>query len=248
MKYLLFFTFCNFLLNLLGQNGYKWINHPTVSGILDEFEERERDYRLLNGKVQEIEVLLYNSSSTDATSKITAKYSENGTILSILEVGFDSESSKTVYSLSVKFVYDENNKIECELITEFVKRKKIKHSKKDPPEKFFWDFPEPITKDQYGNSLHITYEKDTTYSFYDEQGRKIMDSIPFSSTTEGKKNKYSYFADSIYCEKIWTAYIDVPSERESYLLDSYGNWVEKKIFWDNDLKWSYMIKRRIVYY
>lgn len=247
MKYIVFFTFCIFMFNLLGQNGYKWINHPTISGILNEFEENERDYRLLNGKVKEIEVLFYNSSTTEIASKMTAKYAENGNILSFLQVSKDSESSKTIYFLDVKFIYDNNNNIIQELITERAEGKKIKHSK-NAQKMFFSDYPDPITIDQYGNSLSIAFEEDTTYSFYDEKGRKIMDSIPFGSSTEGKKDKYTYYTDSIYCEKIWSAYSDVPSDREYYLLDFYGNWVEKKIFWDNDLKWSYRITRKIVYY
>jgi hypothetical protein len=247
MKYIVFFIFSIFIFNISGQNCYKWINHPTISGILDEFEENERDYRLLNGKVKEIEVLFYNSSSTDIASKMTAKYDENGNILSFLQVSKDSESSKTIYFLDIKFIYDTNNNIIRELITERLEGKKIKHSK-NTSNMFFSEYPNPITKDQYGNSLSITFEQDTTYSFYDEKGRKIMDSIPFGSSTEGKKDKYTYLTDSIYCEKIWSAYSDVPSEREYYLLDFYGNWVEKKIFWDNDLKWSYRIKRKIVYY
>ena len=75
-----------------------------------------------------------------------------------------------------------------------------------------------------------------------------MDSIPFGSSTEGKKDKFTYLTDSVSCEKIWSAYSDVPSIREYYLLDFYGNWIEKKIFWDNDLKWSNRITRKIVYY
>lgn len=247
MKYIVFFAYCSFIVNLFGQTEYKWINHPTISGILNEFEENERDYRLLNGKVKEIEVLFYNSSSTDIVSKMTAKYAENGNILSFLQVSRDSESSKTTYFLDIEFIYDNNNNIIRELITERVEGKKIKHSK-NTQKMFFTDYPDPITKDQFGNSLSITFDGDTTYSFYDEKGRKIMDSIPVSPSTEGKKHKYTYFTDSIYCEKIWSAYSDVPSDREYYLLDFYGNWVEKKIFWDNDLKWSYKMTRKIVYY
>ncbi len=247
MKYIVFFTFCIFMFNLLGQNGYKWINHPTISGILNEFEENERDYRLLNGKVKEMEVLFYNSSTSDIASKMTAKYAENGKILSFLQVSKDSETAKTIYFLDVKFIYDTNNIMIQELITERLDGKKIKHSK-NAQKMFFSDYPDPITINQYGNSLSIIFEEDTTYSFYDEKGRKIMDSIPFGSSTEGKKDKYTYYTDSIYCEKIWSAYSDVPSDREYYLLDFYGNWVEKKIFWDNDLKWSYRITRKIVYY
>ncbi len=247
MKYIVFSTYCIFIFNLLGQNGYKWINHPTISGILNEFEDNERDYRLLNGKVKEIEVLFYNSTSTNPASKITAKYAESGTILSFLQISKDPESSKTVYFLEIEFIYDTNNKIIRELITERYEGKKIKHSK-NTQKMFFSDYPNPITKDQYGNSLSITFEEDTTYSLYDEKGRKIMDSIPFGSSTEGKKDKYTYLTDTIYCEKIWSAYSDVPSEREYYIIDFYGNWVEKKIFWDTDLKWSYRITRKIVYY
>ena len=247
MKYIVFFTYCFFMFNLLGQNGYKWINHPTISGILNEFEENERDYRLLIGKVKEMEVLFYNSSTTDIATKMMAKYAENGNILSFLQVSKDAETAKTIYFLDVKFIYDTNNNIIRELITERLDGKKIKHSK-NTQKMFFSDYPNPITIDQNGNSLSITFEEDTTYSFYDEKGRKIMDSIPFGSSTEGKKDKYTYLIDSVYCEKIWSAYSDVPSEREYYLLDFYGNWVEKKIFWDNDLKWSYRITRKIVYY
>ena len=248
MKHIIIFIFCIFLLNLYGQNGYKWINFPTFSGILDEYEDREQYYRLLNGKVKEIEFLSYDSISTEATGKITAKYSENGSILSIQQIGFDSESSKTIYFLSIKFEYDKNNKIIRESITESLEGKKIKHSKKDTQEMFFSEFPEPISKDQYGNSLSITLDGDTTYSFYDELGRKIMDSIPFGSTTEGAKVKFTYLADSVYCEKMWSSNTDVPSERESYLLDNFGNWIEKKVFYFNDTRWSLMVKRRIIYY
>jgi hypothetical protein len=247
MKYIVFFTYSLFIFQILGQSGYKWINHPTISGILNEFEDNERDYRLLNGKVKEIEVLFYNSSSTDPASKITAKYTESGNILSFLQISKDPESSKTVYFLEIEFIYDNNNKIIRELIKERYEGKKIKHSK-NSQKMFFSNYPNPITIDHYGNSLSITLEEDTTYSFYDDIGRKIMDSIPFGSSNEGKKDKYTYFTDSIYCEKIWSAWSDVPSEREIYILDFYGNWVEKKIFWDNDLKWSDRIIRNIVYY
>jgi len=173
MKYIVFVTYSFFIFNLFGQSGYKWINHPTISGILNEFEDNERDYRLLNGKVKEIEVLFYNSSSIQPTSKITAKYAESGNVLSLLQISKDPESSKTVYFLEIEFVYDTNNKIIREIITERYEGKKIKHSK-NTQKMFFSDYPNPITKDQYGNSLSITLEEDTTYSFYDENGRKIL--------------------------------------------------------------------------
>lgn len=247
MKYIVFLNFYIWISNLSSQIEYKWINHPTISGILNEFEENERDYRLLNGKVKEMEVLFYHSSAIEPYSKLRVKYTENGQIYSYLKVSVDTESGKEKYYLKVLFMHDNNNTIQKEIVSKRIDGKKI--SPQEINENvFFSAFPDPITKDQFGNSLSIAFDKDTTYSFYDVKGRKTMDSIPIGSFSTGLKNKYMYLNDTIYCHKMWFANSDVPSEREAYLLDSKGNWIEKKIFWDNDLTWTYRTKRSIIYY
>lgn len=239
---------CIIQITAFSQNGYKWINFPTVSGIMNEFEDKQCDFLLLEGNVKEVEYLSYSLLSQDPNSKTIVKYSENGKILSVRKMNFDFETSDTIYYMTIEFFYDEQNNLKEELIYEFLGGEVIENSRKREPEFFDSNFPEPFSEDQFGNSLSIALEKDTTYSFYDEQGRKIMDSIPSGLGTEGLKNKYRYQDDRIYCEKMWAAYSDAPSEREIILIDAHGNWIEKQIFIDNDTEWSELIKRTLTYY
>ena len=105
---------------LFSQKSYKWINFPTVSGILNEFEDKQRDYLLLEGNVKDVEYLSSGSSQQDPKSKTIVKYSENGKILSIQEMNYNPETFDTMYFMSIEFFYDEHYIIKEELIGPFI--------------------------------------------------------------------------------------------------------------------------------
>ena len=64
MKHLISLTILTFSLNLHSQSTQKWINYPTVVGILNEYQENTRDFLLVEGKVKNfnIQITAYNVS------------------------------------------------------------------------------------------------------------------------------------------------------------------------------------------
>lgn len=245
MMQFIFFLLLTLPLSSLGQTRYEWINTPEINDMLDEYQDRRRDYLLLHGNVQEIEQK--SSHFGGATAVSVMKYDEFGNLQSIQETTYPENSLTIIRFWKIRFDYDSLHRRIAEWRTEIVEGDTIVYEKRSAKKWFGPSFPKPIAVNEFGHSTIMAKAKDTTFSTYDPFGRKIMDSIPFGRNTEGLKNAYWYYRDSIYCEKVWSARSDVPSEREIYLLDEYGNWIEKRIYWDNDRDYMERFTRTILY-
>jgi hypothetical protein len=237
MKHLISLTILTFSLNLHSQSAQKWINYPTVVGILEEYQENTRDFLLVEGKVKEISQISYYSPTKEYKVETIAKYASSGQIQSIQTLSTDSLQSAIVRLYYISFVYDANNQISSERVTDIL---------------FFAPtLPAPIKSNPAGNSIAIVFEEDTTFSFYDEFGRKTMDSIPYSGNVEGYKYKYAYHQDTVFCDHYWSAIIDAINHKEIFILDQQGNWTEKKeigLFELPSGEWSALHRRKITYY
>lgn len=251
MKATLILAVLTISFNLFGQGSYKWINYPSVIGILDEMEANTRDYALLEGKVKEIRQTSYFTPSKERKIETVAMYAASGEILSIQTTITDSISSSVIRFYSIQFAYDSAKRISSETITDIFEGDTIYNSEKRPPEYFASALPVPIASNELGDPKIIVLEEDTTFSFYDEYGRKTMDSIPYSKNIEGLKYKYAYHKDSVYCEHFWSANSNVPTHKEIFILDRNGNWIEKHeigLFEIPTGEWSAIHRREIVYY
>ena len=251
MRHIIIFSALIVSFNLIGQDSYNWINHPSLIGILNEYEDNTRDFKLLEGNVKEIRQISYYTPSKERKVETSVKYSVSGDIQSIQTTITDSLSSSVIRFLSIQFIYDSTNLISNEIITDIFEGDTLNYLDKRIPEWFGPDLPDPISSNTSENPVLIVFEEDTTYSFYDEYGRKIMDSIPYSRNIEGFKYKYVYHTDSIYCDHFWSADSDVPAHKEIFILDQHGNWIEKREIGLFDIpsgNWSAIHRRRIIYY
>ena len=251
MKHLISLTILIFSLNLHSQSAQKWINYPEVVGILEEYQENTRDFLLVEGKVKEISQISYYSPTKEYEVETIAKYASSGQIQSIQTLSTDSAESAIVRFFQIEFLYDANNQISGEKVTDILEGDTIHYQETIIPEFFAPKLPDPIKSNPAGNSISIVFEEDTTFSFYDEFGRKTMDSIPYSGNVEGYKYKYAYYQDTVFCDHYWSAIIDAINHKEIFILDQHGNWIEKKeigLFELPSGEWSELHRRKITYY
>ncbi len=251
MKHFIFFTILIFSLNLHSQSAQRWINYPEVVGILNENQENTRDFLLVEGKVKEISQISYYSPTKEYKVETIAKYASSGQIQFIQTLSTDSVESAIVRFFHIEFLYDANNQISSEKVTDILEGDTIHYQEAMIPEFFAPKLPDQIKSNPAGNSISIVFEEDTTFSFYDEFGRKTMDSIPYSGNVEGYKYKYAYHQDTVFCDLYWSAIIDAINHKEIFILDSHGNWIEKKEIGLEEIpsgKWTALHRRKLTYY
>ena len=251
MKHFIFFTILIFSLNLHSQSAQRWINYPEVVGILEEYQENTRDFLLVEGKVKEISQISYYSPTKEYKVETIAKYASSGRIQSIQTLSTGSVESAIIRFYYFEFIYDANNQISSERVTDILEGDTIEFLETIIPTFFAPTLPAPIKSNPAGNSIAIVFEEDTTFSFYDEFGRKTMDSIPYSGNVEGYKYKYAYHQNTVFCDHYWSAYIDAINHKEIFVLDSQGNWIEKKEIGLEEIpsgKWTALHRRKITYY
>jgi hypothetical protein len=251
MKHLISLTILAISLNLHSQSAQKWINYPTVVGILNEYQENTRDFLLVEGKVKEISQISYYSPTKEYKVETIAKYASSGQIQSIQTLSTDSLESAIVRLYYISFVYDAKNQLISEIVTDILEGDIIHDHETIISEFFAPTLPAPIKSNPAGNSISIVFEEDTTFSFYDEFGRKTMDSIPYSGNVEGYKYKYAYHQDTVFCDHYWSAIIDAVNHKEIFILDQHGNWIEKKEIGLEEIpsgKWTALHRRKITYY
>jgi hypothetical protein len=251
MKHLISLTILAISLNLHSQSAQKWINYPTVVGILEEYQENTRDFLLVEGKVKEISQISYYSPTKEYKVETIAKYASSGQIQSIQTLSTDSLQSAIIRFYYIEFIYDANNQISSERVTDILEGDTIEFLETIIPTFFAPTLPAPIKSNPAGNSIAIVFEEDTTFSFYDEFGRKTMDSIPYSGNVEGYKYKYTYDQDTVFCDHYWSAIIDAVNHKEIFILDQHGNWIEKKEIGLEEIpsgKWTALHRRKITYY
>jgi hypothetical protein len=251
MKHFISLTILIFSLNLHSQSSQKWINYPEVVGILEEYQENTRDFLLVEGKVKEISQISYYSPTKEYKVETIAKYASSGQIQSIQTLSTDSVESAIIRFYYIEFIYDANNQISSERVTDILEGDTIEFLETIIPTFFAPTLPAPIKSNPAGNSIAIVFEEDTTFSFYDEFGRKTMDSIPYSGNVEGYKYKYAYHQDTVLRDHYWSAIIDAINHKEIFILDQHGNWIEKKeigLFELPSGEWSELHRRKITYY
>lgn len=251
MKHLISLIILTFSLNLQSQSAQKWINYPEVVGILNEYQENTRDFLLVEGKVKEISQISYYSPSKEYKVETIAKYASSGQIQSFQTLSTDSLESAIIRFYYIEFIYDANNQISSERVTDILEGDTIEFLETIIPTFFAPNLPAPIISNPAGNSIAIVFEEDTTFSFYDEFGRKTMDSIPYSGNVEGYRYKYAYHQDTVFCDHYWSGYIDAINHKEIFILDQHGNWIEKKEIGLFELplgEWSELHRRKITYY
>ncbi len=244
MKQVVLFIFIVQYLFGFGQMRFEWIN----ANILEESYEYNNefiDYLLVHGNVKEIRQTANHIRG--GVSNTLVKFDSVGNISYFQELSYPPGSIKISRFLEITYDYDSLNRKVSECKTEIIDDDTLFFRVRNSP-----NLPAPflvdvIGKNKYGNSLITVIEKDTTFSTYDEFGRKTRDSIPFNRNTEGKINSYWYYTDSVYCEKSWSARYNVPSYREMYLIDEYGNWIEKRLYWNNDRNYTELFTRKIIY-
>ena len=227
-----------------GQTRYEWIN-AAVLGESYEYHNELNDYSFLHGNIKEIKQKTHHVWG--GMSDIFVKFDSSGNIVYFQELSYPSNSSIIGHFLEITYEYDSLNRKVAECKTEILEGDTLSYGVRNSPTWLGAFLFDPIETNEYGHSTVAAIAEDTTFSIYDEFGRKIMDSIPFGQNTEGKINSYWYYTDSIYCEKSWSARYNVPSEREMYLLDEHGNWIEKRLYWDNDLNYTEIFTRKIIY-
>lgn len=244
MKQLVIFIFISQYLFGFGQTRYEWINAPVLEESY-EYGNELNDYLFLHGDIKEIRETKYHVSG--GMSQILVKFDSVGNINYFQELSYAPDSSTIGHFLEITYEYNSLNRRVSECKTEILDGDTLSFGVRDSLSWLDVFLVDPIKTNEYGNSTVFVIKEDTTFSIYDEFGRKIMDSIPFSRNTEGKINSYWYYTDSVYCEKSWSARYNVPSEREIYLIDEYGNWVEKRLYWDNDRNYRELFTRKIIY-
>jgi hypothetical protein len=107
--------------------------------------------------------------------------------------------------------------------------------------------PDPVEVNELGNSIVFAFNGDTTFSFYNDDGRKILDSIPDSGHTMAHNLTYTYYPDSIVVDVEFDSTND-EDHIISYKLDDRGNWIEKSLVHENDRLLSKRYIRQITYY
>lgn len=92
--------------------------------------------------------------------------------------------------------------------------------------------------DSNGNFIVYGGRVDSTFSFYDEKGRKIRDSIPGSGYTSAHQIFYTYSYNSVSVKTIYwnTSEEDIEEPQVVYITDSAGNWTKKKSIWGNRIR------------
>lgn len=229
MKYLFFLLFGLFTLQVSAQEAHKWINFPYSSSISIIKEARVRDYLLLDGKVKEIK-MTSAFTGDDERNEIHVSYSQSGNILSYQKTHFDPESAGGISTfVSMNFEYNESNSRSSESKLTIIEGDTMEQIDSRWPE---W-FPHLTipTNSIYTEkvSCHPIY-RDTTYSFYDEYNRKIMDSIPAPRKGDAKMITYEYVGNKVYRKFYFLEEDAELYEKEEYTLDDHGNWVERKYY------------------
>lgn len=229
MKVLIFFILSFVSSSLMGQKAYNWINFPTLDGINHIEESRVREALLVEGSVKEIKMTSFFTGD-DERDFVHIVYSELGRVNSIRDTHEDPTPENGINcTLFIEFEYDETGKLMNEPLLMVIEGDTIEQSEKRWPD-WFPFLPAPI-ETYFGRSMtQLADFYNTTYSFYDEYNRKIMDSIPSFGDDDGMKITYRYEGN-----KIHRAFYDFndpegPNRKEEYTVDEHGNWIELKYF------------------
>lgn len=228
------------------QKIYKWINIPYLSNNMTEYLYID-EYLNLHGQVESIKQYVGHSELPPGSRDLFISYNKEGKVTSVKRFISDNmdngSSSYTFYN----FYYNASGNLTKEEKTHIDKGDTIITKKSDDVSWFSLKAPDPIRSDPSGRPLICTLNGDTTFSFYDSNGRKVLDSIPDSGHTMAHKLTYTFYDDSI------TVRITYPSTNKyggsiSYKLDDLGNWIEKKAVYNNNALFTARYTRRITYY
>ncbi len=249
MKYILPLLFCLIASIAIAQNGYNWINYPTIDGISTTEEAIMREYKIVEGNVKELNMTSFYAGDDD-TVKVHVTYSESGTVMSLQIMNISPRSVGGVSTFqSINFQHSEANELLSESVLTIIEGDTIEQIKSRRPE-WFPFLPTPIVTNSVGNITQIKMFQDTTFSFYDEFNRKIMDSIP-SVWDIGQKITYRYEGDKIYRNFFFLEDEEELYQKEEYTVDDHGNWVELKYIGTFELdsdRWTQLYTREITYY
>lgn len=232
---------------LFGQQEYKWINVPYASNNMAEYPFVD-EYLNLHGPVKKLEQNIGNNPSIPPLSRdLVLKFNPSGQLLYvkqfIADIGLEEVSSYRYYELE----YDSAGHVINEMKTMVDKGDTVFYRKKDDVSWFWTKAPNPVKVNAKGHSLVFAMNGDTTYSFNDDWGRKTRDSIPDSGETMAHEIIYNYFEDSIAVQVNFSEWTE-GNYVISYRLDTYGNWVEKRVSYQSDLMPMTIYRRRITYF
>ena len=103
--------------------------------------------------------------------------------------------------------------------------------------------PDSIWINNKGNVVMYAHNKDVTYSFYDNYGRKVLDSIP-EGMSMGHIIQWEYANNKIYKQQSFSL---GNIEKFEYLIDEYKNWTQLNSI-RKDGSSSIVKQRKITYY
>ena len=246
MKHLIIILFLTITSNVLGQSEYKWINIPYLSNNISEYPYID-EYLNLHGSVKNLKQFVGHNNLLPLGRDLNLEFDIEGKVISvqsfISDIFIDELSSFTFY----EFEYDSKGNIKNEMKTHVDKGDTIYLKKTNDVSWFSHISPEPVKVNAQGNSFIYTSDGDTTFSFYDSHGRKILDSIPDSGHTMTHNLTYTYYQDSIVVKVVFDSWRE-GNHIISYKLDRHGNWIEKRVTYESDLLFPRSYRRQITYY
>lgn len=236
----LFFILCLFTVTPgFSQTVCNWVNDQYDAGDWGEYGNLFY-WNSVNGKVKSREVYEFDVELNQQVLISTTLYDTLGRIIAMVRCDSGGEVDKLVgakYSFAYNAIGDSVLVRSETPLNDTVFYEEnyglVSVSILAPP------VPDSSHRDSNGNVTAFWHNKDVTYSFYDEFGRKTYDSIP-DGMSWAHNYQYQYLGNKVI-QTYWDEHERISS---IYELDVYGNWIKsysanESEHWEMSQKFTY---------